>query len=95
MGGTDPYYVASAWYAYSAHLTAKAAEILGKTEEASYYTGLFEEIRNAIQKEYFYGKRKMCDSDSDSEGPGIADGSDSAADEKTCGGRSGAADPGK
>lgn len=53
MGGTDPYYVASAWYAYSVHLTAKAAEVLGKTEESSYYAGLFEEIRQAIQKEYF------------------------------------------
>lgn len=53
MGGTDNSYVASAWYAYSAHLTAKAARVLGKTEEAEDYTNLFKEIKHAIRKEYF------------------------------------------
>ena len=32
-GGTDPYYVASAYYYYSTKLTAKAAGVLGKEEE--------------------------------------------------------------
>lgn len=53
MGGTDPYYVASAWYAYSALLTAKAAKALGKIEDEMYYGKLYEEVREAMQKEYF------------------------------------------
>lgn len=53
LGGTDPYYIASACYLYSAELTAKAARALGKGEDASYYQGLADEIRAAMQREYF------------------------------------------
>lgn len=53
LGGTDPYYVASCYYLYSAELTAKAAATLGKGEDAIYYTRLAEEVREAIRKEYF------------------------------------------
>ena len=53
FGGTDPYYVASCYYLYSAELTAKAAAVLGKGEDALFYTKLAEEIREAIRKEYF------------------------------------------
>lgn len=37
FGRTDPYYVASVYYLYSALLTAKAAGVLGKTEDQAYY----------------------------------------------------------
>lgn len=53
LGGTDPYYVASCYYLYSAELTAKAAAVLGKGEDALFYTKLAEEVREAIRKEYF------------------------------------------
>lgn len=53
FGGTDPYYIASAYYLYSAELTAKAAAVLGKEEDAAYYAKLAEEVRQAMKKEYF------------------------------------------
>ncbi len=52
FGGTDPYFVASAYYLYSAELTAKAAEVLGKTEEAQEYAQVAEQVRKAMQEEY-------------------------------------------
>ncbi len=53
FGGTDCYYVASAYYFYSASLAAKAASVLRETEKAKEYQQLSEEIKKAIQKEYF------------------------------------------
>ena len=53
FGGTDCYYVASAYYAYSAVLTAKAARALGEDEDAAYYENLAKEIKAAITAEYF------------------------------------------
>lgn len=53
FGGTDCYYVASACYYYSAWLTAKAARVLGKEEEAVRYGTLAGEIKQAVQQEYF------------------------------------------
>lgn len=53
FGGTERVYLASCFYRHSSLLTAKAARVLGKTEEAEYYEALSEEIRQAIIKEYF------------------------------------------
>ncbi len=53
FGGTDPYYVASAHYYYSTLLTAKAAKVLGKEKDYEELTRLAEEIKTAIQNEYF------------------------------------------
>jgi alpha-L-rhamnosidase len=53
MGGTDSYYIASAYYCYSAQLVAKAAKVLGKHEMAEEYSKLSNEIKEAIMKEYF------------------------------------------
>ncbi|MDL2234291.1 glycoside hydrolase family 78 protein [Ruminococcaceae bacterium OttesenSCG-928-L11] len=55
MGGTDPYFIASAYYCLSSTYTAKAAQALGKTEDAAFYGKLAEEVRAAIQREYFTG----------------------------------------
>ena len=52
FGGTEKDFLASAFYAYSSGLVAKAAAVLGKNEEKKYYDKLAEEVRNAIQKEY-------------------------------------------
>ncbi|PRY75089.1 alpha-L-rhamnosidase [Alkalibacterium olivapovliticus] len=53
MGGTDPYYVASAYYAHSTQLLAKTAKVLGKQKDSHYYQNLAEDIRKAIYQEYF------------------------------------------
>jgi alpha-L-rhamnosidase len=52
-GGTDKYYIASAYYCYSARLVAKAAKVLGKIEISEEYSNLAEEIKQAILREYF------------------------------------------
>ncbi len=53
FGGTDPYLVASAYYYYSATLTAKAAGVLCKKEDEKYYTELASNIKKAFIAEYF------------------------------------------
>lgn len=53
FGGTDPYLVASACYFYVMNMIAKAATVLGKSDDAEKYGKAAEEIRQAIQKEYF------------------------------------------
>lgn len=51
-GGTDRYFVASVYYMYSAQLTAKAAKVLGKEEDAAYYSRIASEVREAIRNHY-------------------------------------------
>lgn len=53
IGGTDSYYVASAYYAHSASLVAKAAEVLGNPNLAAVYQSLADEVKDAITREYF------------------------------------------
>ncbi|MBQ9412216.1 MAG: family 78 glycoside hydrolase catalytic domain [Oscillospiraceae bacterium] len=52
-GGTDDGYLGAVYYYRSAKLTAEAAGILGRSEEASHYADLAEKIRTAILNEYF------------------------------------------
>ena len=52
-GKTDPYYVASAYYYFSALLTAKAAKVLDLTEDYCKYTTLASEVKEAFLSEYF------------------------------------------
>ncbi len=53
FGGTDNAYIASAYYMYSAELTAKAAQALGEKALYKQYHTLAEEIRMAMQREFF------------------------------------------
>jgi alpha-L-rhamnosidase len=53
FGGTEMAFLASAYYCHSSGLVAKAAQALGKESDALYYGRLSEEVRRAIQKEYF------------------------------------------
>ncbi|MEH7418035.1 family 78 glycoside hydrolase catalytic domain [Neobacillus drentensis] len=53
LGGTDSYYIASAYYCYSAQLVAKAAKVLGNNDMAEQYGELANEIKEAMRKEYF------------------------------------------
>jgi alpha-L-rhamnosidase len=51
-GRTDKYLVASAYFAHSADLLAKTAQVLGKTKDARVYNELAEKIRMAFAAEY-------------------------------------------
>lgn len=53
MGGTDNGLLASAYYCLSSRLVAKAAKVLGKEEDAAFYGKLSQDVRQAIQDEYF------------------------------------------
>ena len=59
-GATEPGYIASAYYYYSADIVAKAAAVLGKEETAAYYRQLAKEIRDAFQKEYFTAAGRLA-----------------------------------
>ena len=52
-GGTDPNYIASAYYYYSTRIVARAAHILGYAEDAACYDRLAGEIRAAFERAYF------------------------------------------
>ncbi|MBQ8640489.1 MAG: family 78 glycoside hydrolase catalytic domain [Lachnospiraceae bacterium] len=52
-GRTDFFYIATVFYYYSAQLLAKAAVILKREADASFYGTLAEEIRDAFWEEYF------------------------------------------
>ena len=53
VGGTESYYVASAYYAYVAGIVSQAAFILHEDSLAERYKKLAAEIRAAIVQEYF------------------------------------------
>ncbi len=51
-GGTAEDYIATAYYAYSAELVAKAARVLGKKDMAREYQTLSDEVKEGFQKEF-------------------------------------------
>ena len=53
LGGTDEAYIATVYLKYSAQLTAKAAKVLGYSEDAAYYTRISQRTKKAIQDTYF------------------------------------------
>ena len=52
-GGTDDYYIASAFYYWSTHIVAESARILGYETDAARYGLLADRILSAIRAEYF------------------------------------------
>lgn len=60
MGGTPEDFIASAYYYYSAQLVARTAAVLGKTELADRYAQLTDEVKIAIQQEYFTGTGRLA-----------------------------------
>ena len=60
MGGTEPYFIATAYYYYSTSLLLKAAKALGYQEDVERYGKLLDEIYEAIQKEYFTPNGRMA-----------------------------------
>ena len=59
-GGTDTGFVATVYYYNSARLVAKAAKLLGKEEDAGYYTKLAQNLKAEIQGEYFSPFGRPC-----------------------------------
>ena len=59
-GGTPEDFIASAFYCYSAGLVAKAARVLRRTEQAVTYEHLSDEIKLAIQNEYFTATGRLA-----------------------------------
>ena len=59
-GGTDDFFVASMYYYASTVKTARAARVLGKTEDAEAMEGRAAEIRDAILREYFSPNGRLC-----------------------------------
>lgn len=53
MGGTDTDFIASAYYCYSSRLVAKAAKVLGREDDASYYERISGEVKQSIEDEFF------------------------------------------
>lgn len=58
-GGTDPFYIATAYYYNSVKLAADAAEVLGKKEDSTFYRKLQQEIKEAFCKEYITPNGKL------------------------------------
>jgi alpha-L-rhamnosidase len=54
-GGTSKELIGTAFFAYSAHLLAKIADVLGKQEDASRYGALSDEAREAFVKRFVHG----------------------------------------
>lgn len=59
-GGTPTDLIATAYYAYSAELTAKTAEVLGKAELAEEYRQLAEEVKTAFCEEFVTPRGRMA-----------------------------------
>lgn len=51
-GYTDPDMIATMFFAYSSHLVSKAAEVLGKQSDATFYADLYEKIKSVFQENY-------------------------------------------
>jgi alpha-L-rhamnosidase len=49
---TSKYLIAQCFYAYSTQLLINAANVLGKTEDVTYYTALLTKIKDAYLREY-------------------------------------------
>lgn len=60
FGATDPFLISSAYYYYSASIVAKAANVIGKAEDAAYYGRLAGEVRLAFIREYFTPAGHLC-----------------------------------
>lgn len=59
-GGTDDYFIGSCYYAASVQKTADAARTLGFVEEEAFYRDLYQQIYQAILKEYYSESGRLC-----------------------------------
>lgn len=59
-GATDEGFIADVYYRKSAIIVAKTAKLLGKTEDAAYYSELADKLLKGIQEEYFSVTGRCC-----------------------------------
>jgi alpha-L-rhamnosidase len=57
---TDKDLIATAFFAHSTSLLARAAVVLGRTEQAGQYGALFERIKEAFNREYVTAKGRLA-----------------------------------
>lgn len=60
MGGTDEGFIANIYYAASAEIVAKAADILGKEKDAAYYHDLSQREFGIVKDEYYSKTGRCC-----------------------------------
>jgi len=60
FGGTPTNLIATAYYAYSSELVAKAAKVLGKAELASEYQQLSDEVKEAFCEEFVSPRGRLA-----------------------------------
>ena len=58
-GGTDVFYVSSAYFYYSVDVLARTAKVLDRAEDHIKYRQKADSIREEIQKEYFTGNGRL------------------------------------
>lgn len=58
-GDTSKNLIGTAFFAHAANLTSKAAEVLGKTQEATSYHNLYKEVAKAFENEFFDAEGKI------------------------------------
>ncbi len=59
---TDKYLLAQAFFANSAQLLQKTAEVLGEKEDAEYYAGLLENVKEKFHEEYLTPNGRLVSS---------------------------------
>ncbi|MCB0717143.1 MAG: family 78 glycoside hydrolase catalytic domain [Bacteroidetes bacterium] len=57
---TDKDMIATMFFAHSADLTARAATVLGEHEDATFYRSLFNQIKDAFNREYVTGTGRIA-----------------------------------
>ncbi len=60
LGATDEAFIANLYYAVSAELTAKAAAVLGRTEEETIYRKLSDEQFAEVKREFYSVTGRCC-----------------------------------
>jgi alpha-L-rhamnosidase len=60
LGATDEEFIANVYYAASAELVAKAAEVLGLTAEVEKYRAISQEQFDIVKKEYYSATGRCC-----------------------------------
>ncbi|MDD2374388.1 MAG: family 78 glycoside hydrolase catalytic domain [Eubacteriales bacterium] len=60
LGATDEEFIANVYYAASAELVAKAAEVLGLTAEVEKYRAISQEQFDIVKKEYYSSTGRCC-----------------------------------
>ncbi len=61
VGATSKQLIATAFYAYSVGITAKAAKVLGKDKEYEKYSSLYKKVVDEFRNEFITPNGKVCD----------------------------------